>query len=265
MNNILLKSVLLFLAIGSLSINFYGCGNIELTSKWRSHNVEINGSSEEWVNNTVYLKDYNSLVGIMNDSDYLYIFFSSNDKNIQREMLVRGLIVWFDSTGGSDKIFGIKFPVGMEGNPGLFQRRSQNENSGRRFNEKYAKTLNELEILGPMKNARFRVSNKNKYDIEVSLGENEGNLTYELKVPLKINNQFKYGIGTDTSKTIGVGIEIPKPDFQKMREDFGGRRPEGGSFGERGGERHGGHSPRERPELKEVDFWARVKIVSSGE
>ncbi len=261
MNKILSRSVLLILAIGSLSINFYGCGNMELASKWRSHNVVIDGSSKEWENNTVYLKDYNSSVGIMNDSNYIYIFFSSNDRDIQREMLVRGLIVWFDSTGGSDKIFGIKFPLGMEGNPELFQRRPQDENNGKRFNQEYAKTLNELEILGPMKNARFQVSTKNKYDIEASLGENEGNLTYELKVPLKINNEFQYGIGTDTSKTIGIGIEIPKPDFQKMREDFGGRRPDGGSFGERGAGRRGGHPPRERPEMKEVDFWVNVKLA----
>ncbi|MCZ6776781.1 MAG: hypothetical protein O7D34_10035 [Ignavibacteria bacterium] len=212
-NLISASSVIILLA--SLSL---GCRNTELESTWRDRELTIDGNAIDWEGSTVHLEDEKVTVGLSNDEDFLYLFLSSNDKNIQRQLLTRGLTVWFDPDGGNDRVFGIRFPLGVQGTGMPMMSRERMAPDREEFNEMYKKTLTELEILGPGKHDRLRTSVLAEHGISVKLGEARENLVYELKVPLSRTVDHPHAIGSAAGKTIGVGFETNQPNRQIMRD-----------------------------------------------
>jgi hypothetical protein len=66
----------------------------------------------------------------------------------------------------------------------------------------------------------------------------QGTLRYELKVPLAKTTDHPYAIGTAPGKTIGIGLETPKPE--RSSSGGGGRGNGGGGYGGGGYGGHGG-------------------------
>ena len=88
-----------------------GCAStMNLPSHWNDHKIEVDGKNADW--DITYLIDDNKLViGFVNDSDFVYLMLATNDRTLAMSMM-RGLTVWFDPKGGSDKSFGIRYPLG---------------------------------------------------------------------------------------------------------------------------------------------------------
>ncbi len=251
-NLISASSVIILLA--SLSL---GCGNTELESTWRDRELTIDGNAIDWEGTTVHVEDENVTVGLSNDEDFLYLFLSSNDKNIQRQLLTRGLTVWFDPDGGNDRDFGIRFPLGT-GMPMMSRERMAPDRE--EFNEMYKKTLTELEILGPGEHDRLRTSVLGEHGISVKLGEAKENLVYELKVPLFRTVDYPHAVGSAAGETIGVGFETTQPNREIMRDRprgrmSGGRRPGGRPAG---GMKRGSMAER-------LELWTVVNLASRVE
>ncbi len=100
-------------------------------------------------------------------------------------------------------------------------------------------------------------------------------LVIEFKIPLAETARFGYGIGSTEGDLIGVGLESPEVDMEKMRDEIqksmgeGGGRPSGGGGrggGKSGGGRGGGMRPSgggDRPEPPEpIKLWTQVVLAS---
>jgi hypothetical protein len=106
-----IKASELFLFLLLIVISFAGCGDQEIKSKWRTNNITIDGNDSDWNGSLVFYDDINSLIGVQNDNDYLYLCLVTTDQQLERKALITGITLWFDNKGGGDKKFGIRFPI----------------------------------------------------------------------------------------------------------------------------------------------------------
>ncbi len=255
------------------------CGKSGWKSQWRDREIIVDGSQADWDGKMTYLEKQNLSFGLLNDENFMYLCLVTNDRDLQRQLMRQGFILWFDPAGGNDKHFGIRFPIGMFAMEMPMMRGPQMREGGESEMEPedrrkiFAEALQELEILGPGKDDRHRTQVASAKGLELKLNEDEnGTLVYELKVPLAQSEEHPYAIGAEAGKKIGVGLETPEIDREQMRErmhgsfgggwhggGMGGHRP-GGGPGEMGRpEGFGGH----RPEMaKPLKVWAEVQLAS---
>ncbi len=202
----------IFISISSI-VFFIGCDNLELHSKWLNHDITIDGNDADWKNATTYIENAKIAIGLFNDENYLYLSLSPWDRKIQNQIMRRGCTLWFDPERDNKKTFGIRFPLGKKemGLP-LMDRGNRRESEKRL--EMYKELQNELEILytGEDEPTKMSISNAALYGINVMVGNSGGRLFYELKVPLKKDNQHPYAICADINKSIRIGFETPEID-----------------------------------------------------
>jgi hypothetical protein len=253
-----------------------GCGSIEFKSQWRNQTIIIDGDNNDWQDKTWIIKDLpNVVVGFMNDDKDLYFSLTISDRSLQRQIAFRGLTVWFDRTGGDEKKFGVRFPLGMGMIDMPIDRNRPPEGYERMrdsipiFTEQLS---NEIEIYGPMEgeHQRLRVQESG---IEVALRTTNGLLIYEMKISLEANGLKPYAIGTMAGSMIGIGVETENNGIRNERNgrpmlDGGnpGEPPEGnrrGGFEGRRGGRHGGDEKPDgtRSVREPLKLWAKVQLA----
>jgi hypothetical protein len=252
---------------------------VRISSQWRNREVVVDGSDTEWPGPLVRIDEKHPVsVAAVNDGQFLCLVLTSSDASARRQILRQGLIVWFDPAGKDKKHFGIKFPVGMEvadpvGGPtrGGGARRG-GPTGGRTPRDRDPSSAdafeppNRLEVLGPKKDdARSLVADRVP-GLEVRIGQVEGSLIYELKVPIARTAEFEYAIGAAPGALIGLGLETPK--LEGSRGGFGGLggggmgRPgggvgRGGGMGGRGGGMGRGGQDRPKP----IKAWAALQLA----
>ena len=273
----ILKAAVLSLSIIILLFSQVGCSAFEIDSLWREKEILIDGNSSDWLGTLVYLEDNGVTVGIQNDEHDLYICLLAESSFLRSQVMRRGFTIWFDPTGGKDKTFGIKFPIGM---PVPETRQQARDESIDRIDreqkpERMASLSDKLEILGPGKADQERIPLNKVKGIEVFIDTASGLLVYEIKVPLKQSDENPYAIQASAGDTLGVGFEIPKLDREVLR----GERPGGagvrsgggvsGGMGGKGGMRGGGGRgggrggvSSSRPEVgKGLKIWIKTLLA----
>jgi hypothetical protein len=256
--------VLVFI-ISSFSIFLAGCATIELASNWRADAVAIDGRMNEWNDKTVLIDNGKLLMGIQNDSNFVYLMLSTNDRFLGRKLMSQGLTVWFDQKGGKDKTFGIRFPIGYRSAgitpPDEDQREAMPADMGRS-----AGLIRELEILGPGKENHQRMAILAAGGIDAKVSFSPGSFVYELKVPFPDNNRYPFSIRAQSGTSIGLGLETPeisdRPDFQGAEgggvgATGGGRRGSGG----RGQGPSGSDPERMREMMEPLKVWMKVQLA----
>jgi hypothetical protein len=272
-------------------IMLFGCAKTKLESQWRDREITIDGSATDWEGKMTYLEQQNLSWGLMNDQDFIYLCFVVDGRQSQRQLIGRGLVLWFDPQGGKHKRFGIHFPIGMtgmdmretgappEGGRGegeISRREPGRRETGDRSMQGPVKipeaALQELEILGPEKDYRNRIKVSALQGIEIKLSDQNGALVYELKVPLTPSKEHHYAIGTQAGRKIGIGLETPDINRDQLVErmagfgggEGGGMRGGGGGFGGRGGGfgRSGGFGGRGQEMAEPLKVWAEVELAS---
>jgi len=249
-----------------------GCKDIEVRSSWLDREIIIDGRTDDWENVMLIIRDKNITVGLANDENFLYLCLRSSEESTLRQALLTGFTVWFDAKGGKQRRFGIKFPAGMqrEGMPMMDVTKTQDPETQQRL---IATSLKEVEIIGPAKGEVVRAPNFLEQGINVNVGQTQGQLVYELKIPLLKTPDHPYAVGVQEGKPVMIGFETGKIDREKMREEMmkGGRPPGGGGIGGRmpgGGRGPGGGGmggPGGRPEMPEpLELWVKVNLADSG-
>lgn len=259
-----------------LTFIFVACGSIGLKSIWRDREVTVDGRHDDWLNALMYFEKENISFGVLNDEDFMYICLITEDPMIRSQVMMQGLTLWFDPSGGKKKIFGIRFPTG---NPegGMQQRGMQprevrmkprrDEQNPERRRQMPIREMTELEILGPGKDERTRMLVSEAVGIDVSIRPSSGMLVYELQVPLQPTEEFPYAIGAEAGRTIGMRLETPKMTGQYRGRGMAGGMPGGGRGGMGGmpgggGMRGGGMRFRVPLPLK---IRAKILLASSSE
>ena len=259
------------LSLSAIMLALSGCGTIELKSSWLAQAITVDGLNSEWHSRLIYLEKAGILVGFANDATHLYACLVADSRTLRARILRQGLTAWFDPTGGSKKVLGLRFPIG----PG--QKRDRNkpgegpeafggdpfEEEGppdpEEMQEYLDQSLKELEIIGPGREQVKRIPVAEAPGIEIKLAFSGGLLVYELKVPLATSPQCPWAIGARPGMTIGVGLETPP-----ISSILGRRGPGGGMQPRLGGMPGGGRFSQD-PTLPEppkgLNLWARINLA----
>ncbi|HVN47986.1 MAG TPA: hypothetical protein VMU30_04105 [Bacteroidota bacterium] len=200
-----------------------GCGGaVELASAWKRTEMTIDGNPNDWEGDLYRLKKANVTIGVRNDETNLYVWFSSNDKNVQRHILNGGFTVWFDPTGGTNETYGIQFPVGYsKGGSGGSDTpmpipdsyttvRSPSEpasSPSARMSAMLNSSQNEIKFLGPNKDDVQLSTLIELKTVKVQVGVTRQSFVYELQVPLHKTSDFPFSIAPLDAKKNVIGIE----------------------------------------------------------
>lgn len=225
---IIRKRRILIRYMAGMILLFAGCGAVEIDSRWIDHKMTIDGRRDnDWEGVMLKINDQPVGIGFRNDDDYLYILMTTYDRDLLREIFKGGLTIWLDSSGGNDQTLGIHYPL-MAGH------KEQSEQLGMRDGnirgefdrlEKIPFNVTDMEITIPSSEKRLRANVNQLKQLGAGMDISGGNLTYELRVPLREMGSEPYFIGTKAGGTIGFGIETSvqiheRPaEFERRRQD----------------------------------------------
>ncbi len=260
-------------AFGATVSFLAGCGSTQVRSAWRHTSIDVTAAETGELQGALkQFADKHVMLAFVNDSTYLYIAITSDDRSLQRQILARGLTVWFDHAGGEDRRFGIHYPIGMPGGMGGRERReemSEGEEGDRQW-EPPMPDLAEAEILGPMQDEHHQVRVMELHDIQMKLDVGrDGTTSYRMRVPLMDSGRDPYAIGSLAGRMIGVGFEAGARMRSAQGEGADRSEMPGGGMGRRGGGyggygRGGGFSPRGGGQREEpLQMWVQVQLAAS--
>ena len=237
-----------------------GCSSIEVASRWPDQKIAVDGNASEWTGKTLLLEDRKLTVGIMNDSNFVYMLLATNDRQLSRAFLTEGITLWFDNQGGRERNFGIRYPLGMRSGEGG-QGRAITD-APVRSNSPFA----ELEILGPGNDDRRRMSIVAAGGLQAKINPGEGSFVYELRVPYKDESRFPFSIKSTPGSFLGVGIETssletPGGTRGGSSAGSGGGRGRGGRGGGGGGN-SGGSDQGAGGMGGPIKDWIKVQLIS---
>ncbi len=245
---------------------FNGCKKtVEFDSFWRTAEITIDGDESDWENGLTYFEKEGVGLGIRNDEDNLYIILKTYDRTSQLQVIRNGLTIWFDPEGKKKKRFGIRYPIGLQ-EYGIFPSRRGAMDFGEPqiTKEEFAEMLREIEII--QSGEKTRIPRIAAPGIRVAMSDQAGPLVYEIKIPLRADDELLYAIGTHAGTQIGVGFEtgeIKREDMMSRRgSGMSGGRPGGGMGG--GGGRGGMGGQRQPPQEmpSPMKTWMKLNLAS---
>jgi hypothetical protein len=254
----------LFLALVPSAIP--GCATtMNLPGHWNDQRIVVDGRNSDW--DITYLIDDNKLVvGLVNDSDFVYLMLATNERGLAMSMM-RGLTVWFDPKGGSDKTFGLRYPVG-----GMFGRGGKTEQGERgeaqlEPPQELGMTASEIEILGPGKDEVHKMQLMETGGIQGKVNFTGSTFVCELRIPYR--DSYPFSIKAALGSIVGLGLETSQSRMQ--RQGRGGER-EGGQGGgmEEGGEGgygrggRGGFGQGSPGAPEQLDIWMKTQLSVGG-
>jgi hypothetical protein len=92
-----------------------GCAAPLLYSEWRDRKITIDGKYSDWPNmQTYYSQSGKIVVNLLNDSEYLYVCLITRNREMEINLMEKGLVAWFDHTAKKSRTLGIRFPIGLK-------------------------------------------------------------------------------------------------------------------------------------------------------
>jgi hypothetical protein len=216
----------------------------EIPSAWRRADVTVDGVADEWSGHLVPLPGTPLVLGVLNDGSYVYLCIKTSDETARKKILGAGLSIWLDASGKEEHGFGVRFPVGRAGRDPLDLPTGEGDRVTA-AKVSVAAAGRDLEILGREEGDLGRMRVSDAKPIEAAIGDQDGALVVELKVPLAFSVSAPHAIESAAGRTISVGLETAPPKVKRSRdgETSGGRGGGsgfGGGRGGRGGGIHGG-------------------------
>lgn len=236
--------------------------SFQTNSDFPKRAVVVDGKTDDWVGELYVVPMETLNLGFQNDQENLYLCLVAEDRATRAQIMMQGLIVWFNPKGKKEKVFGIKYPVGI---PPSDWPKQLGPGQGDEFIEDYLKkNLIQLEILGAEKEPPQKMEVSEAKGIEIKVVPSTGMLVYELKIPLQRTPDHPLAIGAEPGQQVAVGFETPEinpknlPRGMTEGQPGGGRRPPiSGGYGPG---RMGGYGARPGM-LSALKFWAIVQTV----
>lgn len=259
-------------------------GDIKIQSVPISGQLLLDGQIAHWPDSAAtFLSEQESVVGLCNDSEHLYVMLRFKNPRYARLIHFTGLTVYVDARGKKKKDFVLKFT----GGPTRDQIRQIGGTEERRRNLP-SDTTEPPESIGNSSQNKLTCFQKDVIvEKEIPLDGSEGPgavfavdkgfFVYEFSIPLDSSTVRHYGVGATPGSEISVGllwgepgqrpegrpdrggIEMGGPGGGDFGGGFGGGRMGGGRRGERSGGSGEGFS---RPAKQEV--WIKAELAGSG-
>jgi hypothetical protein len=228
----MMRAVLLILLL--IALPTVGCGNVELQSRQKDRDIIIDGGPRDWDGALEPVEDAGFSFGLMNDHEHLYIALVIADQAKQRQIMMGGLILWFDETAKREKHFALKFPIGMVEN-GMNPMDMTRDKNPAALRETCLKGLNEFLIAASEGSWQMNAVGSLE-NISIAAGFEGSVMVLEYKVPLAQRGPYGYGVGAGAGSAISLCVESPEIDIVRMRQGMPGRPGGmGGGSGGRGG------------------------------
>jgi len=267
-----MKKIKALLGIFCAASLLAGCsGSMDMSSKWADEPVQIDGSSDQWKGKTTYIKEGGLLIGVQNDSDYIYLALTTSDPGSKRQILMMGLTVWFDAMGGDNKTFGIKYPIGARDMGLMNLRRGQDQNDGNNQDmlqelEDNAVNSTTLEVMNSDDDG-MKMEMADASGVTVKLTRTNDVLIYELKIAMKESADTRYAIGVNSIRQIvGLGIETGTIQENKKMGDHEPRGDMGrGNHGPGPGNGDRGSFGHNRPSMPDpIKQWLTLQLAKNS-
>lgn len=202
------RSVAMVALLGSLHLA--GCGNTTLLSPYRDQPLSVDANAQDWRGLPMYAEKNGVNLSTAHDQEYLYVLATATTQATQSQIMRNGLTVWFDPAGESKGAIGIRYPAGIRGGPPP-QERGELSGDGE-FSPGPGYRSMDLEILGPGENDRMLLSLLSEEQIQAQIGNTDGTLVYELRIPLVRDAAHPNGIGYEGGGVIEVQLKTPNGD-----------------------------------------------------
>jgi hypothetical protein len=187
----------------------------------------IDGQATEWTDSLQYDANSKMQYGVLNDGRTLYLRVKINDAPTQAKFAYLGTVVWLDSTGRNQQQLGIRFPlpVDLESLPKGEQRPAgaMGPSAAERLADHQARLRQVLLNAKEMELLNFRGSKEPVLaDAQSLLGvkaalalDPQGNLIYELAVPMRLIYKRVPNLAAGQAATVGVTLAGMKPKMPK--------------------------------------------------
>jgi hypothetical protein len=237
-----------------LTAALQGCtGAVEVASIAPSTPIVIDGKADDWQGHLLYYRDAKLTIGVSNDKNFLYLCVMSSDQTVYRSILMRGITVWFDTTGGKGQYFGIRYPLEMA-EAEMPMNREEPPGSMDDMMKRRADDASKLAVLGAKKDSRTEILLPGKHGVDARIGYKTGVFVYEMKLPLGTEIADGLTLGFSPDNLLSIRFETPEADKRmgRMMDRSQGGLQEGGMNGDgtqddaqgepgRGQQRGGGH------------------------
>lgn len=212
----------------------------------------IDGDVSDWADGLTRLADGRVTAGVRNDGERLVVAVVASDTDVLRHAVLTGLTVWVDPAGGTDRAYGVQFPVGLfsDGELDLATLQALRSGSERDPTAVLAPLLAEVAVTRGGQRETFAPE---RAPVDVGATVETGQLVVEVAVPLR-------EIGVRPGQTVGVGIETPEVDRNALRRQVQAQMAARGGGGLDAGMRGGAGRPGlPRP----VKVWVRTTLAGS--
>jgi hypothetical protein len=257
------KVILILVAFIALNLNLSAQSDVS-PARWKSKEIVIDGNYNEWTKPLNFYDDKSGLVfAICNDTQNLYLCFTTKDEMKMRKMMNAGWKVDFNSKEKKKKFKAeIEFPaVNMTGvGMGMGMRKGDNGNDNRSPIsspiEVYRLNLNTLAISG-FKSDKTEMKLNDKSGINIAVGADSlKHIVYEFAIPFReLYGDQPLTMGEEITMNVTVnGMERPNSPSGSYNSGSamsgrgggmgGGRGGMGGGRGGMGGGRQGGGMSR---------------------
>ncbi|MEM8484347.1 MAG: hypothetical protein AAF564_02305 [Bacteroidota bacterium] len=195
-----------------------GCsGGVQLTSNKLDREVAIDGVETEWMGALTVVPKEDFSVGLLNDDEHLYISFITGSPKVQQQIVMQGLMIWFDREGGKGKSVGIKFPIGLFSSD-INLNTAALEQSPELIESYFNESLSHFELFDSAKEPGAKYTRQELSGLEMNANLENGSFVYELKIPL--TGDHAYTVSPYTGNQLGIIIEAPKLDEEEIVEQI---------------------------------------------
>lgn len=238
------KKWLLILII-SLLAGLTACHTVRnVSSPYSDNSLVIDGRLEEWKQDATYDKSSSLYYSVTHDEENVYVGLMVKDDMVQRKILMFGLTLWADTTGGKEQMKGIRYPIPSKEREEVESKNLGDEDLPKRAREAIPKE-NTRTVIRPAQMDKMTLLGFNDVEEEtVSIAEKAGinvriqrqkliGLTYEAQIPI----DMLYADGMLQDKDLSLGIitgHLELPDRQSGLMSPGGMNPGGGMYPGRG-------------------------------
>ncbi len=227
----------------------------------------IDGKATEWTDSLHYDPNSKLQYQVLNDARTVYVRLKANDAPTQAKFVYLGMVVWLDTTGRNQQQFGIRYPlpVDLESLSKTQPERpagAMGPSAAERLAEHQTRMRSVLTNAQQMELLNFHGSKEPTLaDAQSLLGvkaaidlDAQGNLIYELAVPLRLLYRRVPTLASGQVATVGITLSGMKPKMPKSDSSsdpnsvmnsgsmggMGGMGGRGGYGGMRGGYGGGG-------------------------
>ena len=244
-----------------------GCKEkINITSSYASNQIIIDGSGKDWNEAEFsYFNDDKVSVGISNDESHIYLLLLTRDLMLIKNIEKRGLNIWVDEKGGTNKKIGIKI---LKNNDEFLPQKKQirSPELSPEEREQLILQIAQKEFTYVLTNSKKNWSITNKHSTKASKGTERGFIFYEFQIPLSLIEPINFDLRNNKKFSIGFELgEIDKDNLNKMKKSRpksmdrqSGRRSGKGSIGGSGGR----GMNQSNNYMKTLELWITSKLSS---